>query len=64
MAKKARDPEQALKESSNTAESKFLKFTWVIAVILAIILGTVALLYKTCGKTQMPFQEPTAKRIS
>ena len=48
MAKKARDPDQALKERPNTGESKVLKFTWVIAVILAIILGAVALLHKTC----------------
>lgn len=64
MVKKARDPDQALKENPNTAESKFLKFTCVIPVMLAIILGAAALLYKTCGKTQIPFQEHTAKGIS
>jgi hypothetical protein len=35
MMRKVRDPDRALKESPRTAESQFLRFTWVGAVLLA-----------------------------
>jgi hypothetical protein len=61
---KKRNPDEALRESPRTAESQFLKFTWVAVVLLAIILGGVGLFYMTCRKrTQEPFREPATRLI-
>ena len=61
---KKRTHDEALSESPKTAESHFLKFTWVAAVLLALILGGVGLSYMTCRKrTQEPFREPATRLI-
>jgi hypothetical protein len=62
MTKKVRNPDEALKESPKTAESRFLRFTWFSLVLLTIVLGGNGLFYATCKKAkQEPMrQEPTA----
>jgi hypothetical protein len=65
VAKKVKNPDDALQESPKTAESQFLRFTWVAVVLLAVVLGGLGLFYATCDKAkQEPIQrEPTARQV-
>jgi hypothetical protein len=56
MAKKVQHPNQALVESPKTAESRFLKFSWIVIAVLAIVLGAFGLSYVTCGKAKQERQ--------
>jgi len=49
--------EEALRKSSKTEESQFLKFTWVAVVLPATILGGAGLFYMTCKqRTKEPLR--------
>ena len=61
MEKKVRDPANALSVNPKTAESKFLKFSWLIVVALAVLLGLLGYFLLQRRSERQPAREPVGR---
>jgi hypothetical protein len=50
--KKIQDPQRALSENPKTSESRFLKFSWIVILMLAMVLAGAGVTYVTCGRAR------------
>jgi hypothetical protein len=66
MERERRDniSDEALKASPKTSESKFSRFSWVVAVLLAILLGGVGLFYVTWNQAKQAPTVPIAQILT